>query len=141
MFKKILVPVDIQRPGPSGTILKAVDKLAENYNSAVHVVTVMPGYGMPIVASYFPADAKKSAKRELEKTLLALVDRNMQRAATCSVVEGKRAEEILKVAKRRKSDLIVVGCHAHGKVEDALLGSCGTKIAQRAQCSVLVLRS
>ena len=141
MFNKILVPVDIQKPGQSATILKLADEFAAQYDSNVHVVTVMPGYGMPIVASYFPADAKKTVKKELENKLSALVEKNMKRKATVSVVEGKRAEEILKVARRRKSDLILIGCQQHGKLEDALLGSCGTKIAQRADCSVMVLRS
>ncbi|MFT5114717.1 MAG: universal stress protein F [Parasphingorhabdus sp.] len=140
MFKKILVPIDIQKPGPAAAILKAAGNLAEQNDCVLHVMTVMPGYGMPIVASYFPADAKQSAKQELQEKLLKLVKKNIQRPASVSVEEGKRAEEILKVAKRRKMDLILIGCHKHSKLEEALLGSCGTKLAQRADCSVLVIR-
>ena len=90
MFKKVLVPVDIQRPGLAGQILKTVNQMVAGSDSQVHVLTVMPGYGMPIVATYFPADAKKSVKQELEAKLSALVEKHLDRPATTSVVEGKR---------------------------------------------------
>lgn len=141
MFKKILVPLDLQRPAQCTALLKSAQSMLDDSGGSIHVMTVMPGYGMPIVASYFPADAKEIAKREIEARLKALVDKQSELKATVSVAEGKRAEEILKTAKRRKSDLILIGCQPHGKVQDALLGSVGTKVAQRALCSVLVIRS
>ncbi len=141
MFNKILVPIDIQRVAASTKILNVAEQFAQQFGSAVHVTTVMPGYGMPIVATYFPADAKATAKREIEAKLESMVVGKFSGKVTTSVSEGKRAEEILKTAKRRKSDLILIGCHKHGKLEDSILGSCGTKIAQRATCSVIVLRS
>ena len=140
MFKKILVPVDIQRPGQAAEILKVAGQLASQFDSAVHVMTVMPGYGMPLVATYFPADAKNTAKHEIEARLGSLIDANYPAKATYGVAEGKRAEEILKAAKRRKSDLILIGFKSTGKLSDTILGSVGTKVAQRANCSVMVLR-
>ena len=139
MFKKILVPVDLLRTSQSMALLGTAEKLAEEFGSTVHVMTVMPGYGMTIVANYFPPEAKATAKAELERRLSELVDRQGLKASV-SVSEGKRAEEILKAARRRKSDLILIGCQPHGKVQDALLGSVGTKVAQRADCSVIVVR-
>ncbi len=140
MFNRILVPIDLQRVSQSVALLKAARGLAEEFGSAVHVMTVMPGYGMTIVANYFPPEAKATARRELEQRLQDLVARQADLRATVSVAEGKRAEEILKTARRRKADLILIGCQGHGKVQDALLGSVGTKVAQRADCSVLVVR-
>ncbi|GJL83195.1 MAG: universal stress protein YxiE [marine bacterium B5-7] len=141
MFNKILVAVDIQEPADSVRLLKAADQLVQQFGSSVHVTTVMPGYGMSIVASYFPPDAKASAKKELESRLAKLVMNNLSVKATTSVSEGKSAQEILKTAKRRKSDLILIGCHSHSKIQDALLGSCGTKVAQNAPCSVMIIRA
>ena len=71
--------------------------------------------------------------------LETLVNKHLNRKATVSVAEGKRAEEVLKSAKRRKSDLILIGRMSSGKVADAVLGSVGTKVAQRAACSVMVV--
>ncbi len=140
MFNKILVPVDLQRAGQAASLLQAARGLAEQFGSTVHVMTVMPGYGMTIVANYFPAEAKAIARRELQARLDELIARQAGLKATSSVAEGKRAEEILKAARRRKSDLVLIGCQTHGKVQDAVLGSVGTKVAQRADCSVLVVR-
>ena len=140
MFRKILVPIDIQRPGDAASILKVAGRLAAQFSSAVHVTTVMPGYGMPIIASYFPADAKTCAKRELEERLRSLVAGALHAPATVSVSEGRRAEEILKTAARRKVDLILVGRRSRARAQDAVLGSVGTKVAQRAKCSVIVVR-
>jgi universal stress protein F len=140
MFKKILVPVDMQQPADAERLLRVADQLARQYGSAVHAMTVMPGYGMPIVAAYFPPEAKASARMEIETRLAKMVEGNVSGKWTISVAEGKRAQEILKTAKRRKVDLILIGCHHRGKVEDTLLGSCGTKVAQHAPCSVMVVR-
>lgn len=141
MFKKVLVPVDLQQSKATAALLEVAGRFHRELGCPIHVMTVMPGYSMPIVASYFPADAKATAKKEVERKLKSLVENKLGSAKiTCSVSEGKRGEEILKAAKRRKVDLILIGCLRHGRFEDALLGSVGSKVAQRAECSVMVVR-
>lgn len=141
MFSKILVPVDLEQQRASMTLLETALRFADRPSSAIHVMTVMPGYSMPIVAAHFPAEAKATARQALEDKLREFVAGCLgERKFTCSVSEGRRAEEILKVAKRRKSDLVLVGGFPHRRLKDTLLGSCGTKVAQEASCSVLVIR-
>jgi len=53
---------------------------------------------------------------------------------------GKPAEEILKVAKSHKADLIVTGAKGLGAVGRVLLGSVSTRVVQHSSCSVLVVR-
>ena len=53
---------------------------------------------------------------------------------------GKPADEILKVAAKKKVDLIVTGAKGMGAVARFLLGSVSTKIVQQSTCSVLVVR-
>ncbi|HQV10235.1 MAG TPA: universal stress protein [Nitrospira sp.] len=53
---------------------------------------------------------------------------------------GKPAEEILKVASKKKVDLIVTGAKGMGAVARFLLGSVSTKVVQHSTCSVLVVR-
>jgi len=53
---------------------------------------------------------------------------------------GKPAEEILKVAAQKKTDLIVTGAKGLGAVARFLLGSVSTKLVQHSSCSVLVVR-
>ncbi len=53
---------------------------------------------------------------------------------------GHPAEEILKFAERRKSDLIVTGARGRGVIARFLLGSVSTKLVQYSRCSILVAR-
>ncbi len=53
---------------------------------------------------------------------------------------GKPADEILKVASKKKVDLIVTGAKGMGAVARFLLGSVSTKVVQHSACSVLVVR-
>ncbi|WHZ16380.1 MAG: Universal stress protein family [Nitrospira sp.] len=53
---------------------------------------------------------------------------------------GKPADEILKVASKKKVDLIVTGAKGLGAVARFLLGSISTKVVQHSACSVLVVR-
>lgn len=53
---------------------------------------------------------------------------------------GKPAEEILKVAKAHKADLIVTGAKGLGAIGRVLLGSVSTRVVQHSTCSVLVVR-
>ena len=53
---------------------------------------------------------------------------------------GKPAEQILKVAKQHKADLIMTGAKGLGAIGRVLLGSVSTRVVQHARCSVLVVR-
>jgi nucleotide-binding universal stress UspA family protein len=53
---------------------------------------------------------------------------------------GRPADEIMKVVRREKPDLIVTGAKGLGAVARFLLGSVSTKIVQQSRHSVLVVR-
>ena len=53
---------------------------------------------------------------------------------------GKPADEILKVAKQDKADLIVTGAKGLGAIRRVLLGSVSARVVQHAHCGVLVVR-
>lgn len=53
---------------------------------------------------------------------------------------GHPADEILRVALRKKADMIVTGAKGLGAIARFLLGSVSTKVVQHSSCSVLVVR-
>jgi len=53
---------------------------------------------------------------------------------------GSPAEVILRLAKEKAVDLIVMGTHGRSGLRHALLGSVAEKTVQRAPCPVLVVR-
>jgi nucleotide-binding universal stress UspA family protein len=56
------------------------------------------------------------------------------------VERGNPVEQILKVADERNCDLIVMGSHGHGAIEEALIGSTAKKVIRRSKKPVLVVR-
>ena len=56
------------------------------------------------------------------------------------VERGDPVQQILKVADERNCDLIVMGSHGHGALEEALIGSTAKKVIRRSKKPVLVVR-
>ena len=76
MYKKILVPVDMGRIQNAIKLCATAMRLADD-DAELMLLTVMPGYGMSVVASFFPADAQEQALKEVKKSLSKMADENL----------------------------------------------------------------
>jgi nucleotide-binding universal stress UspA family protein len=56
------------------------------------------------------------------------------------VETGKAYREILRVADEQRADVIVIGAHGHGLIEQMFVGSTAQQIVRRAGCPVLIVR-
>jgi nucleotide-binding universal stress UspA family protein len=56
------------------------------------------------------------------------------------VETGKAYREILRVAGEQQADLIVMGAHGHGVIEQMFVGSTTQHVVRRAGCPVLIVR-
>ncbi len=140
MYKKILVPVDLGREQNAIQLCKAAEGLATE-ESEIRLLTVAPGYGMSVVASYFPADAQERAMAELLTMLTKLAQDELNFKSSVRVREGKRCKNILQEAEKWGADAIVVGSRRKLPGDGHLiLGSCSSSVANRAQCTVMVVR-
>lgn len=141
MFKKILFPVDLEHIDKSGNSLKLALEEAERFDAKLYVMTVAPGFGMPLVASFFDDSTVKAALKEIARHLKKYVAENIPDNfhAKSIVAEGNPAEQILKQAKQHHIDLIVISSH-DTEVEQMFLGSCSAKVVRHSKCSVLVVR-
>ena len=103
---------------------------------------VLPGFGMPVVASYFPPAARQAAVQETQDKLDAWVAKNLPEDIKVATVigEGRAYEQILREAKKLKIDLIVIRSQRLGKMEGFLLGSTAEKVTRHAHCTVIVVR-
>ena len=61
MFKKILLPIDLEHTEVAGKAIKLALEEAERSDSRLYVMTVAPGFGMPLVASFFDDNTVKKA--------------------------------------------------------------------------------
>ncbi len=140
MFRTILVPVDLNQPSSWEQAVPLAKQLAEG-KAAIHIVSVLPEFGMPVVGSYFPEDFERKALDESKERLQALakswkLDGLDVHLHMC---HGTIYEEILKAAKSVGADLIVITSH-RPELKDYLLGPNAARVVRHADCSVFVVR-
>ena len=56
------------------------------------------------------------------------------------VERGNPVEKIIDHSEKEKFDLIVMGTHGHGTLEDAMIGSTARRVVRRSKIPVLVVR-
>ncbi len=141
MFKKILVPIDVEYPRTSKAVFDNAADIAKLSGAQIRLVSVMPGFSMPIVASFVTDEMKSEAQKEFKTALKTFTDKNCGENVSAKVLVGKHHEVILKMAEKWEADLIVVYHNHRRKVNEAFSQSCAQKIVKNAECSVLRLRN
>jgi nucleotide-binding universal stress UspA family protein len=141
MFRNILVPVDLSDKHSWRKALPAAIAMGEAFGAKLHLITVVPEFGLPIVGQYFPEGYEEKVRQQTAKQLKAFVAEQVPDAVPTRriVAEGKIYREILNAAKSIEADLIVMGSH-HPELKDYLLGPNAAKVMRHADCSVLVVR-
>lgn len=140
MIKKILVPIDLSRPDVCQHAVAEAIKLAGFYEASLHFVSVMPGFGMPLVGSYFTDEQTDHASREFAHAFLKFLKKCDLDKHPHSITVGKAWEGIVETAKKVGADLIVMNHHARGHAGGSLIGSCSQQVAARAPCSVYLMK-
>ena len=141
MFKKILMPIDLQETHLAVKAVKIAIDEARKHGAEIYVMTVMPGFGMPMVASFFPDNAMKKAMKEIGAELKRYIAANFPKDITVHplITEGNPAERILSQDKAIGADLIIIPSHAQS-LSQVFLGSCAAKVVEHATCSVMVIK-
>ncbi len=141
MFKKILMPIDLQETHLAVKAVKIAIDEARKHGAEIYVMTVMPGFGMPMVASFFPDNAMKKAMKEIGAELKRYIAANFPKDITVHplITEGNPAERILSQGKAIGADLIIIPSHAQS-LSQVFLGSCAAKVVEHATCSVMVIK-
>jgi len=141
MYKTILVPIDVNEETSWKLSLPKAVELAQTFGSELHVMTVVPDMGMPIVAQFFPSDyetkLQDTALKKLEEVLSNQTPKDLKVQAT--VCQGSVYEEVLATAKDIGADLIMMASH-RPELSDFLLGPNAARVVRHANCSVLVVR-
>ena len=146
MYKHILVPTD--GSALSLKAAKAAGKLARELNAKVTTLVVTPPYtpanggesAVYYTAAFtkkaFDAGMKEHAEQALEQARKALG----VEAEGVAVEDRTPWEAIIKNARARKCDLIVMASHGRRGIASLLLGSETTKVLTHSKTPVLVCR-
>lgn len=144
MIKKIFVSVDLSTPTITEKVCKTANDMALKYDAEIQLVTILPDYGTPLVASFFPEGAQDKISAELHDKLKALAVEHFKAKVDIGVIHSsgtKRANSILTAIDKLKPDLVILGCRRkHSRNSQRLLGSTTMSVADRAECTVLLVK-
>ena len=141
MFKKILVPVDIDYPETAAAVYQRAAAIAKPNGAEIRLVSVMPGFGMPIVGSHISDEVRKELTDRFKESLEKFIKDNCAEPVSYTVRIGKNYEEIMKAADKWGADLIVVYHNYRREINEVFSRSCSQRVADKANCSVLRLRN
>jgi len=142
-IKKILCPIDF-----SDFALYALNyavSFAKQYKAKLlilHVVDVFihdPAYLAPDVPdrSMFD-DFEKKARARLEE----VVEKSIPAGIETEVIvrAGRAFAEIVRAAKEKEADMIVIATHGRSGLSHAMFGSTAEKVVRKAPCPVLSIK-
>jgi nucleotide-binding universal stress UspA family protein len=141
---RILVPTDFSKY--SEVALTYAVALAEKFTAELYLLNVVQDLALfipdaiavapPIAA---PVEQFTAAAREaLER--VTQTDRLERLPVHREVREGTPFYEIIRFAREKDIDLIVMGTHGHTGLTHVLLGSVTEKVVRKAPCPVLTVR-
>lgn len=141
MFKKILVPIDVDYPKTATAVYKKAAALAKLSDAEIRLVSVMPGFSMPIVASHVTEDIRQKAADQFEAALEKFIAENCEGPVSYRIRTGKNWEKIIDAAEKWGADLIVVYHNRRRDINEVFSSSCSERVTDNANCSVLRLRN
>ncbi|MFT5180658.1 MAG: nucleotide-binding universal stress UspA family protein [Alphaproteobacteria bacterium] len=141
MYKNILFPIDLNQDSSWTKALPTALDYCKAFGSTLHVLNVVPDFGMSIVGSYFPEGFEEKALEGARTQLHEFVrDQVPEGVAVQHIVgHGSVYNEILRVAHEIKADLILLAAH-RPELKDFLLGPNAARVVRHFEGSVLVVR-
>ena len=148
MYKHILVSTDGSKL--SAKAIRTAVKLADSTGAKVTGVYVIPPYVAPAYGEgvmYMPAVSptryKQITEREARKALAAVeIEARTGKVdfATMTLTADNPWEGIIRAAKSKRADLIVMASHGRRGLAGLILGSETTKVLTHSKVPVLVCR-
>jgi nucleotide-binding universal stress UspA family protein len=142
-FKKILVPIDFSRHSERAARLAA--ELAKTFDAQLTLLHVysIPTYPLPegyvIASPETVAELMEKISSTLKEAKARMLAHGAPRVDTL-LAEGSAFAEIVRIARDKEHDLIVMGTHGRTGLKHALMGSVAEKVVRKARCPVLTVR-
>ena len=142
--RRILYPTDFSKG--SGAAFNRAIELAKADRAQlllVHALApVVPIAGEGYISPQVYDDIETSGRSHAQRRLAALQAKGKKAGvrATTLLLEGVAHEQIIRAAKSKKCDLIVMGTHGHTGLVRFFLGSVTSRVIAGASCPVLSVR-
>jgi len=143
MSRRIVHPSDFS--SASGAAFKKALEMAKADRADLMLVNVISpivpiagdGYLSPKMYEDLRASAMAWSQKELRK-LIAKAKRARVRAKGFTL-EGSAHEEIIRFARSKRADVVVMGTHGHSGFKKLLLGSVAGRVVSGARCPVMTV--
>ena len=142
--RRILHPTDFSRA--SGAAFARAVRMARTDRAQLLLLHVLassaPIAGEGYISPAVYDDLEASSRRYGQKRLTALQSKARKAGARTAslLIEGVAHEQILRAAKSKKVDLIVIGTHGRTGLVKFFLGSIASRVVAGASCPVLTVR-
>ncbi|KAB2884411.1 MAG: universal stress protein [Albidovulum sp.] len=142
MYKTILLTVDLGDAASWKKALPAATEIARESGGTLHVLSVVPDFGSPLVAQDFPRDFQKNAVENAKARLQQLLGDEIHGPLNVvpHVAVGRVHEVVLEHIEATGAELVVMASHAPDRVREFLVGSQADRVVRRSPVSVLVVR-
>jgi len=144
-YPRILWPTDFSRLAsaalPHATRLAGTGRAELVILHVLSPPTIMPVPDLSGAVWTQVLESNRTAAQAKLKRLTDHVKATLPRTRVESVLaEGDPATEILRVAKRRRCDLILIATHGRSGLRHLLMGSVAERVVRTASCPVLTVR-
>ena len=141
MYEHILLTVDLGNENSWSKALPAAIEYCSAFGSTLHVMTVMPDFGSPMVAQFFPSDHEDRMMSNANEVLHTFVTDKVPDLIKVQhiITDGTIYKSIIDTAEEISADLIIMGAHSP-ELQDYLLGPNAARVVRHSTKSVLVVR-
>ena len=142
-LKRILLPTDFSEHSAAAAAYAC--ELASKFDAELHVLNVLEFPNLPdFIVRLLPTPPVREKRTAAAESLLAEfagAHLSEVRPVVNAVAEGVPFLEIVRYAREKEIDLIVVSTHGRSGLAHALMGSEAEKILRSAPCPVLTVRA
>jgi len=140
LFDRVLAPLDFSEL--SDTVLSCAVELTrpEGVTILLHVLEPLPLHFESAFGSFVNTEGLRVIRDNAEKLLDECRARHPGRRFVTELREGKAAALVLDAQRRHDAQLIVMGTHGRGGLEQFFLGSVAARVVRKAPCPVMTLR-
>jgi nucleotide-binding universal stress UspA family protein len=142
-LKKVLVPTDFSDSARHAFSYGV--SFAREYKAELVLLHVVENLTVGYASDLFPvpmAEVFQEISGYARTELAKLAEEAKQKGVAVSdvVAQGKPSAEIIRYAAENGVDMIVLGTHGKGMLDQALFGSTTERVVRRSPCPVLTVR-
>lgn len=143
MFNTVLLTIDLTDKESWQKALPQAIELVNASKGMLHIMSVVPDMGSPLVEGFFPENYEEKAVAAASNAMDRLVRENVPDDIRVKqhLAFGKIHRKVLKTIDKINCDLVIMASLKPDLMREFLVGSNADRIVRRSPVSVLVVRA